>query len=191
VEQIPEKTAVCLDIGCGKGELTTLAAEKSEKVVAVDLSEKMIGYARDHHSRDNIDYICGNVLDLRFDDESLDVIVTTATAHHLPDGWLTKFAVRTLRKGGKLLVLDLAKASTPADYVVWGAAFLPNIVMSLIKNGRLRKDDPHTAEIWRAHGRHDTYVTLREIRQTASRHLPGAVVRRRLFWRYTLVWEKK
>jgi hypothetical protein len=87
-------------------------------------------------------------------------------------------------------VLDLAKAASPADYFVWGAAAVPNIVMNLIKNGRLRKDDPHATDVWRRHGEHDHYMTLQEIRKCVAERLPGTTIRRMLFWRYILIWEK-
>ena len=190
LKMLPAGAGAVLDIGCGKGELSLLLSQKADSVLAVDLADKMIAYARGHSAAGNISYVCGNILDMTFADDSLDGIVTTATAHHLPYAWLLDFAKRTLKTGGRLLVLDLAKAAAPMDYIVWGSAFFPNVVMSLIKNGRLRKDDPHTSEVWRRHGEHDTYMTLREIRRLADKHLPGAVVRRKLFWRYTLVWEK-
>ena len=34
------------------------------------------------------------------------------------------------------------------DFVFWGFAVLPNVIMNLIKNGRLRKDNPHATEVW-------------------------------------------
>jgi ubiquinone/menaquinone biosynthesis C-methylase UbiE len=188
---VPERTGTCLDIGCGKGALSLLLSRKAESVIAVDLADKMIKYARGHSAAANIHYICGNIVEMPLNNESLDVIITTATAHHLSYEWLLEFSKRTLRKGGKLIILDLAKAASPADYIVWGAAFFPNLVMSLVKNGRLRKDGPHAAAVWRKHGAHDAYMTLREIRRLADAHLPGAVVKRKLFWRYSLVWEKK
>jgi len=33
------------------------------------------------------------------------------------------------------------------DFVFWGFAVLPNVIMNLIKNGRLRKDNPHITEV--------------------------------------------
>jgi hypothetical protein len=36
----------------------------------------------------------------------------------------------------------------------------------------------------------DTRTTLREIAAAASKHMPGAVIRRHLFFRYTLVWHR-
>jgi SAM-dependent methyltransferase len=191
LRQIPSGTDVCLDIGCGKGELTALLAERAGKVIAVDLADKMINYARSNNAAENIEYICGNILDMDYATSSFDIIISTATAHHLPFDWLLDFAKEKLRSGGKLIILDLAKPDAITDYIVWGFAAVPNIFMNLIKNGRLHKDDPHTADVWRRHGEHDRYMTIREIRSTAAEHIPGAKVRRKLFWRYTLVWEKK
>lgn len=191
LRHVPSDTGTCLDIGCGKGELTALLAKKAKKVIAVDLADKMIEYARANNAAGNIEYICENILHMDFAPASLDVIISTATAHHLPYDWLLEFAKDKLRSGGKLILLDLVKASSPVDYLVWGFAILPNVIMNLIKNGRLHKDDPHATQVWRKHGEHDRYMTLGEIRALAAKHIPGAKVRRKLFWRYALIWEKK
>jgi len=63
--------------------------------------------------------------------------------------------------------------------------------MNLSKNGRLEKDDEHAKEVWARHGEHDTYMTMKEIRALINKHIPTAKVRRKLFWRYLLVWENK
>ncbi len=65
-----------------------MAARRAGRVIAVDLSDKMIAQALSLHNAENIEYICGNVLDMTFEDASLDAIITTATAHHLPYDWL-------------------------------------------------------------------------------------------------------
>ncbi len=191
LKYIPESAGLCLDIGCGKGELSQMAARRAGRVIAVDLADKMIEQARSLHNAENIEYICGNVLDMTFEDDSLDALITSATAHHLPYDWLLEFSKSTLKKGGRLIILDLAKAASPADYFVWGIAVIPNIIMNLLHNCGLHKIDPHMAEVWRKHGEHDTIMTMREIRRLASERLPGSVVKRKLFWRYILVWEKR
>ncbi|WP_313370318.1 class I SAM-dependent methyltransferase, partial [Sedimentibacter sp.] len=126
---VPTGTETCLDIGCGKGELSVLLSKTAKKVVAVDIADKMIEYARANNAAENIEYICGNILDMDYASSSLDIIISTATAHHLPYDWLLKFAKDKLRFGGKLLLLDLAKADSLADYLIWGFAALPNVIM--------------------------------------------------------------
>ena len=127
---------------------------------------------------------------MTFADKSLDVIITTATAHHLPFEWLLTFAKQKLKNGGIFIVLDLVNAETLSDKVLWGFAAVPNVFMNIIKNGRLIKDDPHSAAVWKKHGEHDTYMTLNEIKALTEKHLPNALIRRKLFWRYVLVWTK-
>lgn len=187
---IPDNIEVSLEIGCGKGELSFMLSRKSKRVIAVDLADKMIEKAKVLHPNENIEYICGNILDMEYKSNSLDVIVTVATAHHLPYEWLLNFAKDKLKKGGKLIILDLVKAKTISDYIIWGSAFFPNIIMNLIKNGRLKKDDKHAREIWERHGKHDAYMTIDEIRALINKHIPTAKVKRKFFWRYLLVWQK-
>lgn len=188
---LPEHFEMCLEIGCGQGELSALLARRAQKVTAVDLSSRMIQRAKENNALPNIEYICANILEMSVADETLDVIITTATAHHLPFEWLPAFAKQKLKRNGMLVVLDLVKAETLSDKVLWGFAAIPNVFMNLIKNGRLQKDDPHSAAVWRKHGEHDTYMSMSEIKALAAKHLPGAFVKRKLFWRYVLVWQSQ
>lgn len=190
IKFIPDNIETCLDIGCGKGELSYMLSQKSKNVIAVDLADKMIEKAKVFHPNENIKYVCGNILDMKFENDSLDVIITTATAHHLPYEWLLCFAKEKLKKGGKLIILDLAKAKSLTDYIIWGSASIPNIAMNLIKNGRIHKDDEHSKEVWERHVKHDTYMTMEEIRLLVEKHIPTAKVKHKLFWRYLLVWQK-
>lgn len=64
LRQIPLGTEICLDIGCGKGELSALLSKRVNRVIAVDLADKMIEYARSNNAAENIEYICGNILDM-------------------------------------------------------------------------------------------------------------------------------
>ena len=83
----------------------------------------MIEKAKVLHSNPNIEYICGNVLDLDVADNSLDAIVTSAAAHHLPYEWLLNFPKDKLKKGSRLIILDLVKANTLSDICCGGLLF--------------------------------------------------------------------
>jgi ubiquinone/menaquinone biosynthesis C-methylase UbiE len=50
LRQIPSEAETCLDIGCGKGELSKLLSERVNKVIAVDFADKMIEYARSNNA---------------------------------------------------------------------------------------------------------------------------------------------
>lgn len=187
---IPDNAEICLEIGCGKGELSFMLSQKAKRVIAVDIADKMIQKAKVLHPNENIKYICCNIVDMEFKNNSLDVIITVATAHHLPYDWLLNLARDKLKKGGKLIILDLVKAKSLSDHIIWGSAFFPNIVMNLIKNGRLKKGDERAKEVWERHGRRDKYMMMDEIRSLAKKYIPAAKIKRKLFWRYLLVWQK-
>lgn len=190
MKYVEEDCEITLEIGCGKGELSNLLSKRSEHVIAVDLADGMIEKAISRYGYKNIDFINRNILDMRFDENSLDTIITTATAHHLPYEWLLLFGAKYLKPGGKLIVLDLYKPKTVSDFLLNVLAVIPNIFMNIVHNHSLQKDDEHSRDVWRRHGEHDTYMSMKEIRELAQKHLPGARIKRKLFWRYMLVWEK-
>jgi hypothetical protein len=94
-----------------------------------------------------------------------------------------------LAPGGVLLVLDLVSDSSALDLLRSLFAFPLNVALRLVRTGRLRPSPEHRAA-WDAHGRDERYPALSEIRRLAGELLPGARVRRHLFWRYSLVWRK-
>ncbi|ARP42725.1 hypothetical protein GTHT12_01174 [Geobacillus thermodenitrificans] len=41
------------------------------------------------------------------------------------------------------------------------------------------------------HIKHDVYMPLKDIRKIVNSILPNAIIRRHLFWRYSLIWKKE
>ena len=76
-----------LDAGCGEGFLSRLMAEGGASVVAVDLSEKLLDFARERtDDRLPIEYRRVNFEDLsRFPDGSFDVVVSMVAIQDTPD----------------------------------------------------------------------------------------------------------
>jgi hypothetical protein len=62
-------------------------------------------------------------------------------------------------------------------------------VLRLLKTGHLWSPRP-TREAWQRHCADETYLTLTEARELATRLLPGARVFYHWLWRYTIVWDK-
>ena len=105
------------DLGCGEGYLTVETARWAKSVVAVDRSQAVLERARDLARRrrvDNIVWKKGDLAKVPLDDESVDVALLSQALHHAkqPAKALSE-AVRILRPGGRLLVLDL-RAHTEA-----------------------------------------------------------------------------
>jgi len=78
----PEDTV--LDMGCGNGALTFDVAKKAKRIIGIDLSKKNIKIAKEKFSRENIEYIQGDILK-SLPDEKFDVIILSNILEHIPN----------------------------------------------------------------------------------------------------------
>ena len=119
-----------------------------------------------------------------------DLITMVAVLHHLDLGETLARVPGLLVPGGRLLVVGLARVNSLPDLAVDLVSAAANPVMGLIKHPRpARLADEHAAGQPVMPVR-DPGTTLAEVIAAARAHLPGATVRRRLFLRYTLRWDK-
>ncbi|MEJ2853118.1 MULTISPECIES: class I SAM-dependent methyltransferase [unclassified Saccharothrix] len=98
-----------LDIGCGPGYLTSLAAGAGGSAVGVDVSEPMVEEARRLRGSGTCTFEIGHAEALPFEDESFDVIVSALAVHHIPEEHrATAYAEmrRVLKPGGRVLIAD-------------------------------------------------------------------------------------
>ena len=98
------------DLGCGTGAMLAGLAPHVERVIGVDASEEMLGAARDRlKDVANVDLRRGSLESLPIDDASVDAATMMLVLHHLasPAAAIAE-AVRILRPGGRLLIVDMA-----------------------------------------------------------------------------------
>ena len=99
------------DIGCGDGYLTIEAARWAKSVTAVDRSEAVLERARGLARRrrvSNVTWKKGDVSKLPIADASVDVALLSQALHHAADpARALAEAARIVRRGGRVLVLDL------------------------------------------------------------------------------------
>ena len=99
------------DIGCGDGYLTLEMARWARTVVGIDRSDPVLERARALAERrhvTNAEWRKGDISRLPLRDASVDVALLSHALHHAADPEsVVAEAVRILRPGGRLLVLDL------------------------------------------------------------------------------------
>jgi ubiquinone/menaquinone biosynthesis C-methylase UbiE len=189
--RIPEQCRQILEIGCGTGNFSRLLAQRAEKVLAIDLSPQMIRLAREHSKLyPNIDFVVGDVMTYQFPDNQFDCIATLATIHHLPTEPILRKIRKALKPGGVFVCLDLYQRSNLTDLLFDGVAYSASLFLRLIKTGKPRPPKA-VREAYAAHGKTDTYLTLPQVEQMCADILPGALVSRHLFWRYSIIWKKE
>ena len=190
LERVPPGCRESLELGCGTGIFSRLLAERSEQVLALDLSPHMIRIAQERSKGySNIDFRLADAATWEFPSEQFDCIVSIATLHHLPIAETLRRIRGALRAGGTVVILDLYDPAGISDLLADIAATPVSRMLGLFKNGRFRKTRK-VREAWAEHGQHDSYPTLAHVRQVCAQILPGAQVKKHLLWRYSLVWRK-
>jgi SAM-dependent methyltransferase len=121
--------------------------------------------------------------------EKFDCIATIATLHHLPVAEALPKIKGALKPGGVLLVLDLFQAEGLSDALVGALAVPLSLGLRLVRRGRLRPPR-EVRRAWDEHGRHDSYLTMAQVREVCAEMLPGALVTRHMLWRYSVIWKK-
>ena len=106
-----------------------------------------------------------------------DFVCALASLHHLPlPGALDRMKF-LLRPGGVLGIIGLYREHGITDFACSLAAFPVSLGLRLT-HPRVHEGVPLRAPD----------LTLREIRTLAGALVPGAVIKRRLLWRYTLFY---
>ena len=103
------RQGTCVEVGCGFGRMTGVLAERFDRVIAVDVSPKMLELARGAVGAANIEFrlVSGARLDT-LEDGIANVVVCYLVLQHLPSrkvvtSYLAEFA-RVLAPGGQAFV---------------------------------------------------------------------------------------
>lgn len=201
--RVPRGARLALDVGCGAGALLGVLRGRVEAVHGIDPDARMADAARARFDGDPRVTVRQTAFDavgspgdvLRADGrasvdaapEAYDVVTMVAVLHHLDLEDALARARDLLAPGGRLLVVGLARTASSRDVAVDVASAVLNPLVGLVKHPRrARPGDPGVDAPGMPVRHADRSVD--EIVQAARPLLPGARVRRRLFFRYTLEW---
>jgi ubiquinone/menaquinone biosynthesis C-methylase UbiE len=118
-----------VDLGCGAGQLVMEMARKAPglHVTGIDLSEQMLADARRSAQQagleERVDFRLGNVEEIPFPDQSLDLVISTFSLHHWTDPVKVLNEIdRVLKPGGAFYIFDLRRdMALPFYLMIWFA----------------------------------------------------------------------
>ncbi|MEU0383138.1 class I SAM-dependent methyltransferase [Streptomyces chartreusis] len=187
LRQLPRRVGSALDVGCGSGDLVRLPATRAERVHGIDADPVITARARElTPTAVAVTYTAADA-PAGLPDGPYDVITCVAVLHHLPFTQALQAFRDRLAAGGTLVIVGVARERTPTDHLLSIASVPLNVVMALLKN----RGRPAPRPVSMTAPTRPADMTFPEIVREARTVLPGARLRRRLFWRYTLVWHRR
>ena len=194
LRQMPQRCRRVLDVGCGAGAFAARLARRSDQVDALDRSAEMIEEAK-RRTPGNVNCVLADVLADPLPATDYDAVFSVSALHHMPLKDSLSVLEAALRPGGVLAAIALPRPDprhelpveivAAAGHRLLGAMFLAK--RSLGGNGGFAKDGSTRSAMPVVM---DPQLTTREVASQAAAVLPGVRVRRLLFWRYLLIWQK-
>ncbi|CAL9573990.1 class I SAM-dependent methyltransferase [Streptomyces sp. enrichment culture] len=186
LRQLPRRFGAALDVGCGTGDLARQLATRARRVVGLDADPEILALARSLTPEGlAVAYRAGDAA-AGLPEGTYDVITCVATLHHLPLAEALAGFRRHLAPGGTLVVVGLYRARGLTDHLLGAVAVPLNAAAGWLRNRGRPAPRPAAMTARTRPAETDFGDIVRE----ARRVLPGARLRRRLFWRYTLVWRR-
>jgi SAM-dependent methyltransferase len=185
---LPARCKQVLEIGCGKGDFARLLADRSDNVVALDLSPEMIRVASERSTdHPNIEFVVADIMTWDMPGGRFDCIVSFAALHHVPLRPALEKIKAGLLPGGWFITEDLY------DAVGWQAAVIR--IKDFINPRRLlrhirRRMKGLTKGYWH-HAENEERASIGEVREAYQAEMPGAMVEELYPFRfYSARWQK-
>jgi 2-polyprenyl-3-methyl-5-hydroxy-6-metoxy-1,4-benzoquinol methylase len=180
VDALAPHAGAVLDVGCGEGTLARQLAPRAVSVTGIDLDAPSIELARSSTTAESVTFVEGDVLTHPLPTAGYDAVVSIATVHHVDLATvLARFDELTV-PGGTIVVIGLARSDRPRDFALDASGSVTSRAI------RLRRGwwDHPSPVVW------PPPTTYDEVRSIAGDVLPGCDIRRRLLFRYSLIWHK-
>ena len=171
-----------LDVGCGDGSLVAYLNDGTREITGIDVDKGCIDKALSAYKTENTDFqLCS--FEEYPADEQFDAIVFVASIHHMNMEQAILKARSLLVSGGKLLIVGLAKPSGLSDWILEVARVIPSRLVSYVHKMQTSEDlnIPVSYQL----------PEMNKVRRIVKKHLPEAVIRYGLHYRYLLEWTKE
>ena len=168
-----------LDVGCGDGLLAQRLAPVSRSVTGIEPDPVTAERARTRvGDLENVQISCTSFEVFDPGSRRFDLVTFVASLHHMDLRSTLARARDVLTPTGEIAVVGLSANQSAWDWL-WSACCLPAVQVADLLHG----DTPDIG-VTLAEPRE----SLRTIRRMTAEVLPGAVIRRRLYYRYLLRW---
>lgn len=170
-----------LDVGCGDGLLAQRLAPVSRSITAIEPDPVTAARARDRLAgHGSVSVHETTLAEYESAEACFDLITFVATIHHMDLRASLLKARDLLRPSGEIAIVGLAANTTPWDWIC-SALCLPAVRIGSSLHHETRDIGVPVA---------DARENLGEIRRVAHEVIPGAHVRRALYYRYLLRWTR-
>ena len=171
-----------LDVGCGDGLLAQRLAPVSRSVIGIDPDPAAVGRAADRLASLRHVTVCqGDFQAYDAGGRRFDLITFVASIHHMDLRASLVKARGLLTPIGEIAVVGCAANKTVRDWV-WSAMCVPAARIG----SRLHSETRNIGVVVT-----DPNDGLDDIRRTVDEVLPGASVRRALYYRYLMRWRRR
>jgi len=128
-----------LDLACGTGDVTWMAAPHVAEVVGTDINPRMMEVAEEKRpaGSEHVRFVTADAADLPFDSDSFDVVLCGYAGRGFPDypGVLDE-VLRVLKPGGHFWNLDFARPTfKPWDSVYRGWMLVSGAALGIALHG--------------------------------------------------------
>jgi ubiquinone/menaquinone biosynthesis C-methylase UbiE len=114
-----ELGSTVLDVGTGTGIFTPFLLNKiglKGRLVCLDFAEEMLKKAQAKGFKGQIEYVCADIHDARFQDETFDAVVCYSSFPHFQDKpEALREILRLLKSGGKLFICHTSSRAAIND----------------------------------------------------------------------------
>lgn len=168
-----------LDVGCGDGLLAQRLAPVSRSVTGIDPDPAAADRARRRVAgHGHVEIVCTSLRDFDPGTRRFDLVTFVASLHHMDLRASLTRARELVAPGGEVVLVGLSANKSMWDWT-WSACCLPAVAVG----SRLHRETPDVGVAIA-----EPRESLREIRRAAAGVLPGATIRRGLYYRYLLRW---
>jgi SAM-dependent methyltransferase len=167
-----------LDVGCGDGLLAQRLGPLSRSVTGIEPDPTTAERALRRVGDLDVQILGTSLEDFDPGSRRFDLVTFVASLHHMDLRTTLGRARDLLTPSGEIAVVGLSANQSAWDWV-WSACCLPVVKVA----DRLHGETPDIGVVLA-----EPRESLRTIRQATAEVLPGAVIRRRLYYRYLLRW---